>query len=146
MSASLLSTCIRPRLPFTLMSIRIVRPLGVGRKQLSHLRSNRTCLPITSACLPHTLAQQIQPIQRQNRTFTSTPIVKYEMSQGSHPHLKIAELFDVSGLTVAVTVSTRTLALYSSLISRLTFILASIASDYFDLLWLQYRVQAPGSV
>jgi hypothetical protein len=27
------------------------------------------------------------------------------MSQGSHPHLKIAELFDVSGLTVAVTVS-----------------------------------------
>ena len=27
------------------------------------------------------------------------------MSEGAHPHLKIAELFDVSGLNVAITVS-----------------------------------------
>ncbi|KAH8088127.1 short chain dehydrogenase/reductase [Filobasidium floriforme] len=89
------------------MSLRIARPT-LARQTLLNLtsRTPRSSLPcITSSALRTQKYQaQARPLhQQQQRTFITTSIRAHEMSQGSHPHLKIAELFDVSGLTVAVT-------------------------------------------
>lgn len=91
------------------MSLRIARPT-LARQTLLNLtsRTSRSSLSCITSSALHTQKDQAQarPLQQQQRrTFLTTSIRTHEMSQGSHPHLKIAELFDVSGLTVAVTVS-----------------------------------------
>jgi hypothetical protein len=91
------------------MSLRIARPT-LARQAFVNLtsRTSRSSLPCITSSALHTQKDQVhaRPLQRQQRrTFLTTSIRTHEMSQGSHPHLKIAELFDVSGLTVAVTVS-----------------------------------------
>lgn len=87
------------------MSLRLSRPLTLGQPILKARTLQLAPTAYHRLALSQTHYRPKPDQQNRSRQFSSTPLRSYEMSQGSHPHLKIAELFDVSDLTVAVTVS-----------------------------------------
>jgi hypothetical protein len=85
----------------SIMSFRIARSCFRSIK----FRTATTHLRLSTARLPIQLPTNGSPVVTLSRSFTQTTANYREMSEGAHPHLKIAQLFDVSDLNVAVTVS-----------------------------------------